>query len=186
MYRYMVRFANNGYSVYDAKMLLDKVTALGIFDEVRDARVASKHVEYDVSMNKPIDSNVLDILNAKIGAVVGYTEIIERDMGDEERLEHARILFNEERYWEAHEMLENVWKKSKGEEKDILQGLILVCAAFVHAQKAEYSIALSILKRALAKLEGKSIKSIHGIDVVKVIEHINLMLDTDKIVRFTI
>ncbi len=183
----MVRLANNGYTTEDAKFLLSKVSELGVFDDVRDARVASKHVEFDVSMDKPIEcSNVLDILNSRIGKVIGYTEIREIYIEDKERLKHAKELFNAERYWEAHEMLEGLWKKSSGEEKDILQGLILVCAAFVHAQKAEYDIALSILRRALIKFNGKSIKTIDGIDIVKVIENVNIILNSNRITRFSI
>jgi len=185
--RYMVRLANNGYIAEDARVLLSRVSELGVFNDVMDARVASKHVEFDVIMDKPIEhSDALGILDSSIGKVIGYNEIIERDISDKERLKHAKELFNGERYWEAHEMLEGLWKKSKGEEKDILQGLILVCAAFVHAQRAEYNIALSILRRALIKFEGKSVKTIDGIDIVKVIDHVNTMLNSNRIIRFSI
>ncbi len=61
-------------------------------------------------------------------------------------------LFNEERYWESHEALESVWRRAKGEEKDILQGLIVLAAALIHLQKNELDVTLSILKRAYAKL----------------------------------
>jgi uncharacterized protein len=60
-------------------------------------------------------------------------------------------LFNEERYWESHEVLEQVWSTSTGAGRDALQCLILTAAAFVHYQKNEPEICLSVLKRAREK-----------------------------------
>lgn len=71
---------------------------------------------------------------------------------EEELFAEAREYFNSERYWECHEVLEGVWRLKHGEEKSLLQGIILVCAAFVHHQKGEESVALSILGRALKQL----------------------------------
>ncbi len=65
----------------------------------------------------------------------------------------ARRLFNGERYWECHEVLEGIWRTKQGEEKRLLQGIILVCAAFVHHQKGEEAVALGILGRAIKQLE---------------------------------
>jgi uncharacterized protein len=64
----------------------------------------------------------------------------------------ARDLFNDERYWECHEVLEGVWRTKQGEEKRLLQGIILVCAAFVHHQKGEETVALGVLGRAVKQL----------------------------------
>lgn len=76
----------------------------------------------------------------------------------------ARGLFNSERYWECHEVLEEAWRTSSGEEKSRLQGLILVCAAFVHHQKGEDGVALGVLKRAIPKLDFPE-ASYNGLDV---------------------
>jgi len=67
--------------------------------------------------------------------------------------EEARRLFNDERYWECHEVLEGVWRTKQGEEKRLLQGIILVCAAFVHHQKGEEAVALGVLGRAVKQLD---------------------------------
>jgi hypothetical protein len=68
-------------------------------------------------------------------------------------LDEARRLFNDERYWECHEVLEGIWRTKQGEEKSLLQGIILVCAAFVHHQKGEEAVALGVLGRAVKQLE---------------------------------
>jgi len=64
--------------------------------------------------------------------------------------------FNNERFWECHEALEGAWKQCTGDEKELIQGLILVAAALVHYQKDENTICLSVLGRALKKLHSKS------------------------------
>jgi hypothetical protein len=61
-------------------------------------------------------------------------------------------LFNEERFWEAHEVLEEIWHPAKGVERDVIQGLILTAAALVHYQKNEKAVCVSILGRAMEKL----------------------------------
>jgi hypothetical protein len=66
---------------------------------------------------------------------------------DDETLSKARLLFNAERYWECHEVLEGLWRQKQGGEKRLLQGIILVCAAYVHHQKGEDGVALSVLTR---------------------------------------
>jgi len=65
----------------------------------------------------------------------------------------ARAYFNSERYWECHEVLEGIWKLKTGDEKRLLQGIILVCAAFVHHQKNEDGVALGVLQRAARQLD---------------------------------
>ncbi len=72
---------------------------------------------------------------------------------EEEFFLEARRYFNSERYWECHEVLEGAWRLSSGDEKRYLQGIILVCAAFVHHQKGEDEVALSVLRRAVKQLD---------------------------------
>jgi len=69
-----------------------------------------------------------------------------------EALEEGIQLFNEERFWESHEALEQAWHIAKGVERDATQSIILTAAAFVHYQKGEEEICLSIMKRARAKM----------------------------------
>ncbi|PWU79836.1 MAG: hypothetical protein DLM72_15150 [Candidatus Nitrosopolaris wilkensis] len=52
----------------------------------------------------------------------------------------------------AHEALESVCKNTHHEERDLLNGIILIAAALVHDQKDEYSICIAILSRAMEKL----------------------------------
>ena len=62
-------------------------------------------------------------------------------------------LFNAEKFFEAHEVLETLWLKTKGPERDFYQGLIQIAAAFVHIQKGTPDGARQLLKKASEKLE---------------------------------
>jgi predicted metal-dependent hydrolase len=58
----------------------------------------------------------------------------------------------ERRYFEAHEVLEEAWRKAEGQEKRFLQGLILLAAA-LH-QEAGNRGGLRNLRKAEASLRG--------------------------------
>lgn len=58
--------------------------------------------------------------------------------------------FDSGKYWEAHEILEEVWKEDR---QDFYKGLIQVAAAWVHLQRKNRSGVLKVLPRALRYLE---------------------------------
>jgi hypothetical protein len=104
---------------------------------------------------------------------------------DAQLFAEARSHFNSERYWECHEAFEGVWRLMSGEEKRYLQGIILVCAAFVHHQKGEGEAALSVLRRAARQLDYAS-RSYHGIDVNSLREHVNHIISSGRFETFSI
>ncbi len=181
----MIRLVNDGYKPEDSASLLSRANRITRIDadigfavEIRDVRVARKHIELDVSVAPSMLDALLKGLE-EIAPLLSYTEITERHMDMKERMAYARELFNAERYWEAHEVLEGAWKSSKGDEKELIQGIILVCAALVHAQKAEYDICLSMLGRALQKLQGKELYyNYYGIDIAMMVRQMVAALDS--------
>ena len=62
-------------------------------------------------------------------------------------------LFNQEKFFEAHEILELRWKQERGKERAFYQGLIQIAAAFVHLQKGTPLGAEELLKSASRYLE---------------------------------
>lgn len=102
-----------------------------------------------------------------------------------ELLAEARELFNAERYWECHEVLEGVWRVKQGKEKSLLQGLILVCAAFVHSQKGEDNVALGVLRRSVPQLEYPG-PHFGGIDLELLRHNVRTMLETSNFTNFTL
>jgi uncharacterized protein len=103
----------------------------------------------------------------------------------EEVLKEAVRYFNSERYWECHETLESVWRPAKGEEKRLVQGVILVCAAMVHEQRGERDVALGIYRRALPQIEWQA-RRYHGIDVPALRGHVERSLAQGKLAPFKI
>jgi predicted metal-dependent hydrolase len=100
----------------------------------------------------------------------------------EEALAEGVQLFNTERFWECHEILEQAWHGSKGVERDAIQSIILTAAAFVHYQKGEEEICLSILRRARAKMA--TAKTYEKMDFQELVTDIDGILDSEKIRLF--
>lgn len=151
---------------------------------IRDVRVSSRYVEFDVSIASERLESLLKRLS-EIAPVAMCNEIVDKTMETEQAIEHAKNLFNSERYWECHEVLESVWKYSAGNEKLLLQAIILTCAAFVHSQKAEDDICISILDRAIAKFQNAK-GLYYGIDVGRLKQVVADMLATKNIQHFKI
>jgi predicted metal-dependent hydrolase len=79
-------------------------------------------------------------------------------------VDEARRLFNEGKYWHVHEALEAVWLVRQGEEKTLLQGLIMAAASLVHLEKDHVDVAWRMMNQALQRLEGKP-SPYHGWDI---------------------
>jgi predicted metal-dependent hydrolase len=63
-------------------------------------------------------------------------------------------LFNRQKFYEAHDVLEHIWLKDKhGPNGAFYKGLIQLAGAFVHLQKDRPQPAAALLKLALANLE---------------------------------
>jgi hypothetical protein len=125
--------------------------------EVREVRISSYFIEIDLSvynLEQDLFQNAISSRLASVGSVLYFDDlsVSEHFLTKKNVLDHAVFLFNIERFWKSHEVLEGLWKESSGAEKRILNGIILINAAFVHYQKNELDIFVSILKRSLEKL----------------------------------
>ncbi|MDG6901682.1 MAG: DUF309 domain-containing protein [Nitrososphaerota archaeon] len=97
----------------------------------------------------------------------------------------ARELFNSERYWECHEVLEGVWRSKQGQERRLLQGVILVCAALVHHQKGNDDVAMGVLRRAAAQLDYPE-GTYGGFDLARLRRSVSGMIGTGKFGAFSL
>ena len=62
-------------------------------------------------------------------------------------------LFNDGKYWEAHEAWEEVWHKKKGRERAFYQGMIHVAASLLKIHRNQFEGAHSQLTRALKRFQ---------------------------------
>lgn len=169
--RFLVRLRNDrGFTPMDSESLtMDAyriVQSTGA--DIGNLRVSSSAVELDLlTSSKEIMERALTRLEQNLGQSVTVREL-DTPTPVPDPTVAIRIgisLFNEERYWESHESLEIAWRTATGREREILQGVILLAASLVHLQKNDDDIALSILKRASAKIPERG--ELFGIDLTE-------------------
>ena len=185
MDRFMLHLKNSSYVPKDAKTILSNSRDLtyGMTVTIRDCRVSSKFIELDVSVHQ----NNLELLLEKLASIeqVDHSRhIVEEKIEKNQLIKDGIFYFNSERFWECHEALEGAWKQCIGDEKELIQGLILIAAGLVHYQKDENAICLSVLGRALKKLHSKS-GEYYKINVDNVKQKIIEILDKKEIITFT-
>lgn len=73
---------------------------------------------------------------------------------DAEALDRGVALFNEGRFFEAHEMWEFGWHPAPEPERDFWQGLIQIAVGFTHFQRRNVHGAITLLERGAARLSG--------------------------------
>ncbi len=189
MTRYLVRLVKSpGYTSRDVQLISSKVRKiLGSREVASHFRVASNAVEFNLfaSSNEQLEERRV-LLETKFAPIIELKRLdippIPKTIG--EAVREGVELFNQERFWECHEVLEQAWHTAKSRERDTIQGLILTAAAFVHFQKGEDDICVSILKRALARIGSES--TLLDMDLKGVREKINAILDTNRIQLFKI
>src|SRR2546422_10987736 len=71
---------------------------------------------------------------------------------DPHRFAEGIKLFNSAEFFEAHEVLEDVWRAAPASEKKFLQGLIQVAVALHHHSQGNLVGARSVLERAARNL----------------------------------
>ena len=81
-------------------------------------------------------------------------------------------LFNEEYFFEAHEVLEDLWKREHGKPKLFLQGLIQLCAAYHHFQNGNLIGAETLLERGAQKMRSYPLDYL-GIDAAKLLAYVD-------------
>lgn len=69
-------------------------------------------------------------------------------MSDNERWSIGIDLFNNNYFWEAHEIWEGLWKEKQGTEKDFLQAMILLSASLLQEHLHRTEIARKSVHRA--------------------------------------
>ena len=187
MARYMLHLKNS--SELNRKMAKDilrksRIIASGMNLTLRDCRVSKKYVEFDTTISESDLDELVEKLSS-IGPLDHAKHVIEEIVEKEKAISEGVDYFNNERFWECHEILEGVWKNCNGDEKFLVQGLILVAAGLVHYQKDEDSICISIFNRALAKLENSNGKY-HNIDIDKIKKTVTEIINSKDVSSFLI
>ncbi len=163
--------------------LTDVGKELGV--SIKNLRIGAQAIEFDLfSKDAASREKALVALENRFGKILTQRNLLEDPppRGKEVVVNSAKELFNEQRFWECHETLEQVWRgESKGKEKDVQQGIILAASAFVHSQKDEDRVCLGMIPRALAKLESWAEGNYYSFDVAKLKQSLNEIARSRKV-----
>ena len=182
----MIRLANEiGYAPKDLELVAAKIREIVGSQNASHFRIGNHAIEFNLFSRDMSDQEN----QRRLIETHGYKTITVRLL-DAQPLPATRVdmlaegvsLFNGERFWESHEILEQLWKTSNGFERDALQGLILTAAAFVHYQRGEDKICLSVLQRARNKLP--PLASSGSVDLERVRTSIDSILKSKQIRLF--
>ena len=89
---------------------------------------------------------------------------------------HGIALFNQGKFFDAHEVLEDVWRAAPHAEKKIWQGLVQVAVALHHHSTGNRVGMRSVLLRAMKNLAGVP-QTFHGIQVPRLLHSLAQWLD---------
>ena len=85
-------------------------------------------------------------------------------------------LFNEQKFFEAHEELEDAWRQEPGEIRDLYQGILQVAVTYLHITRGNYNGAVKVYGRSTKWLKDWP-KICRGIQVGK------LRQDAENIIK---
>lgn len=84
-------------------------------------------------------------------------------------------LFNNEEFYDCHEVLEDVWNEQLDPEKQLTQGIIQVAVALYHVRRDNYVGAEKLLIRGQARIR-QSLKIATPIDVAALLADVDQAL----------
>jgi len=181
--RFLIRLKNiHGFTPRDCKAL-SKIAydRIRLSADIGNLRVSSAAIEFDIiAPSKGVMELCLTMLVEDLGPALTVRELdLPAQMSTLARsVEDGIELFNDERYWESHESIEAAWRIATGAEREILQSIILLAASLVHLQKDESDIALSIMKRANAKLPQQG--ELYGVDLAILKQRVDELLAENR------
>ncbi|MCY0852245.1 MAG: DUF309 domain-containing protein [Thermoplasma acidophilum] len=97
------------------------------------------------------DRKISEILNENCSYAIVLCQDCKEDFhaDPDAAFRNARYLVSRERFWEAHEALEDAWRSAYGSRKDRIQALIWIVAAQVHWQMGQADTAVRMHQKAM-------------------------------------
>lgn len=134
--------------------------------EATSSRPVRRHERERDEMGRPSNARPRDRLGRPLPRGTMDVALAEDHVAEdlEEALEIAVDLWDDERFFEAHELLEEVWHAAPEEDRLFWQGVIQVAVASCHHQRGNVAGAAAMFTKAADKLVGYPDVH-HGIDV---------------------
>ena len=86
-------------------------------------------------------------------------ELITKSFKDS--FDKALDLFNNQKWYEAHDAFEDIWNTLDGDERQIIQGILQVSVSQFHLSKGNLNGATILLGEALGRIKNKINKIIY-------------------------
>lgn len=95
----------------------------------------------------------------------------------------AVLMWNEELFFELHELLEGVWMKTRGEEKMALKGLIQAAGAYVHIRRGKTEAANGLARRARKYISDASAELGFIANLDELIENLDTLTESPPVLK---
>ena len=82
----------------------------------------------------------------------------------DDSMNHALSLFNQEKWYEAHDAFEDIWNTVDGDRRQIIQGILQVSVSQFHLSKGNLNGATILLGEGLGRIKTRTNIDI-GIDL---------------------
>ena len=93
-----------------------------------------------------------------------------------ESLHEAIDLFNNQKWYEAHDAFEDIWNDLVGDERQIVQGILQVSVSQFHLNKGNLNGAMILLGEGLGRIRNRVSEDL-GIDLLLFCSDLDLLLN---------
>ena len=99
------------------------------------------------------------------------------ELAPAETLAYAQDLLDRGLAFTAHEVLEAAWKNGPVDEQALWQGLAQLAVGITHFQRGNVKGAITLLRRASARLAHDDRPAPHAIDITGLVEYADALID---------
>ena len=93
-----------------------------------------------------------------------------------ESLQEAIDLFNNQKWYEAHDAFEDIWNDLVGDERQIVQGILQVSVSQFHLNKGNLNGAKILLGEGLGRIKYRASEDLE-IDLISLCSSLESLLD---------
>ena len=93
-----------------------------------------------------------------------------------ESLEVAVDLFNNQKWYEAHDAFEDIWNDLVGDERQIVQGILQVSVSQYHLNKGNLNGAMILIGEGLGRIRNKVSEDLE-IDLILLCNNLETLLN---------
>jgi len=141
--RYLIIVSNDEYMPIHRKRIMEQIRAITGVDDRLNIRISRRHIEIDIETEN-IEKTIEKLIRSGYH-VLEYSPI----PPPQPRRDPSYLcrLLEQERYWEAHEILEDIWRETRDED---LRWLIMLLVSQIKIQMAQDEVAINILRKLLS------------------------------------